>query len=131
MLTKNELAREVEAETGVKPNLVKNVLDAVAVIAQDEISRGNDFSVPGLVRIAWSYTKPRKKGEMFKKGETKVGFGGIETVAEADSPARKPSVKLRAVPAAPIKAVAPKRDAEQQAAFLKTPAGKGITKRKG
>jgi len=103
LLTKNVIAREVEEITGVKPNLVKHVLDALAEIAEDELANGEGFSVPGVAVIKWAYTSPLKKGEKYKKGETYTGFGGVEVTAEADSKPRKQSVKLKAAPAPALK----------------------------
>lgn len=129
VLTKNEIAAEIEVETGIKPNLVKRVLDVLAAIAEDEIAQGNGFSVPGIVKIDWAFTSPLSKGEKYKKGETYVGFGGVEQTAEEDSKARKASVKLRAAPAPAIKRLAPKKDTMGR--FLTTKAGKSIVSRKG
>jgi nucleoid DNA-binding protein len=130
LLTKTELALAVEEVTGVKKGLVKTVIDALAQIAEEEIADGYDFSMPGVARLSWKYTTPRAKGEMYKKGETYTGFGGVETTAEADSKARKASVRLVATPAPAVKKVAPKRDPNQQTAFLKSKAGKNIKSRK-
>jgi hypothetical protein len=69
--------------------------------------RREDFVLPDVVKVGWGYISPRKKGEMYKKGETYVGFGGVEQVAEADSKPRKAKVKLEAKPAAPLNAMAP------------------------
>jgi nucleoid DNA-binding protein len=103
VLTKSEIAQEVEEITGIKPNLVKNVIDAIAEIADDQLDAGYGFTLPGVATIKWAYTAARKKGEMYKKGETYTGFGGVEQVAEADSKARKQSIKLRAAPAPALK----------------------------
>lgn len=132
MLSKNELAQAVEELTGVKPKLSKNVMDALAQIAEEEISDGYDFSMPGICRISWRYTAPRTKGQMYKKGETYTGFGGVEQTAAADSKARKAAVRLVAAPAPVIKRVVPKKlDASAQAAFIKSKAGKNIVSQKG
>jgi nucleoid DNA-binding protein len=130
MLTKTELAAAVEELTGVKPGLVKNVIDALAQICEEEIAEGYDFSLPGVAKISWRYTVPRAKGEMYKKGETYTGFGGVEQTAEADSKARKAAVRLVATPAPAVKRVAPKRDPKLQAAFLNSKAGKNIKSQK-
>lgn len=103
MLTKNELADRI-ADTGAGGRTqVKRVLDALAEVVESEIQRGEDVSVPGVVRIKFNYTPPLKKGEKYKKGETYIGFGGIENVADADSKARKQAIKLRAQPAPNLK----------------------------
>jgi nucleoid DNA-binding protein len=129
MITKTELAREIEAETGIKFNLVKHVLDSMAEIAQAELAAGEDFTVPGIARISWAYTKPLTKGEKYTKGETYVGFGGVEQTAEADSKPRKAAVKLKAQPTANIKRLAPSKDTMGR--FLTTKVGKAIAARKG
>lgn len=99
--SKHELALEVEHATGIKPNLVKHVLDALAEIAAEDIAAGEDFVLPGIVRIKHTYVSPLKKGEKYKKGETYVGFGGVENVAEEDSKPRleKCDVKPYLMPA--------------------------------
>jgi nucleoid DNA-binding protein len=103
LLTKNELANRI-AETGAGgPRQVKHVLDALAEVVQSEVAKGEGVTVPGVATIKFRYTSPLKKGEKYKKGDTYVGFGGVETVAEADSKARKQSVKLNAQPAPAIK----------------------------
>jgi hypothetical protein len=128
MLSKSQIVdRLVEMELGQKRHL-SNVLAGLAEIAADEVALGEDFTVPGIASLRFAYTSPRAKGAAYKKGETYVGFGGVEQVAEADSKPRKASVKLRATPAAPIKRLAPSKDG--QAAFLKTRAGKNIVSRK-
>lgn len=132
MLTKHELALEVAEMADISPREAKAVFDSIAEIAQDEIAAGEDFSMPGLVRFTYKYTAPRKKGEMYKKGETYVGFGGVEQTAEADSKARAARIKLVATPATPIKAHMPKQsDSGQTSAFLRSKVGKAIVERKG
>jgi nucleoid DNA-binding protein len=128
MITKTDLAAEISELTGIPPKSVKQVFNALAEIAQDEISAGEDFSVPGVARITWAYTKPLAKGERYKKGEEYVGFGGVELVAEEDSKARKASVKLKAAPAPALKRVAPKRASMTR--FMSSKLGKTIAARK-
>jgi nucleoid DNA-binding protein len=104
LLSKTELVERIqEGLEGYSKNEVRLVLDQLAEVAEGEIQRGEDFTVPGVARIKFNYTAPLKKGEKYRKGETYIGFGGIENVAEADSKARKQSVKLRAQPAASLK----------------------------
>jgi nucleoid DNA-binding protein len=133
MLTKNDIAQQVESETGIKPNLVKRVLDVLGDIAEDELSQGNDFTIPGLVRINWQYRKPAKKGERWKKGDTRVNnITKEETIADADSPEIKPTVKLKANIQGKAKKVVPSsRDRAAQSRFLKSKAGKAVAARKG
>jgi len=128
MLRKTEIVAQIEDLTGVKPGLSKAVLDALATIAAEEIAAGNDFTVPGVVRLSWRYKPSRKKGEAYKKGETYMTPGG-EKVAEADSPARKASVRLAAAPTGEVGRARPKRD--EMSRFLQTRAGKAISSRKG
>jgi nucleoid DNA-binding protein len=96
MLTKQDLAYEIEHRIGVKPQMTKNIMNCMAEIALEEIKAGEDFVVPGIVRITFNYRKAFKKGERFKKGETVVGFGGMEQVKEEDSKATKETMKLKA-----------------------------------
>jgi nucleoid DNA-binding protein len=126
MLRRTEIAAQIEELTGIKPNLTKSVLDALAEIAADEIAAGEDFTVPGIARLSWRYKAARKKGEGYKKGETYMTPGG-EKVAEADSPARKASVRLAAAPTGEVGRVRPKR--AEMGRFLTTKAGKNIAGR--
>jgi len=131
MLTKNDIAQEIEEMTGVKPNLVKNVMDAMAEIAADEVANGEDFAIPGIERIVWRYRKPQAKGARWKKGEEVQGFGGIVQTKDSDSPPVKAQARLVAVPTGDVNRAKPKRDPVSQAAFLKTRAGKAIAARRG
>jgi len=124
MLTKNDIAQEIEEMTGVKPNLVKNVMDAMAEIAADEVANGEDFAIPGIARIVWRYRKPQAKGARWKKGEE------VQT-KDSDSPPVKAQARLVAVPTGDVNRAKPKRDPVSQAAFLKTRAGKAIAARRG
>jgi nucleoid DNA-binding protein len=130
MLSKTELAQEVHERIGVGTKLVKNVMDVIAEIAAEQVASGHDFSMPGVTKIAWRYSKPQAKGARFQKGVPYVGFGGIETVKDHDSPARKASVRLVATPAPAVKKHAPKREAAAQSSFIKSKAGKTIVSRK-
>ena len=130
-LTKNEIAREIEAITGVKPTLAKNVLDALAQLAEEEIAAGEDFTIPGVVKLSFRYTAPQKKGERWKKGEEVVGFGGIASVKDADSPPRKAKIVLKAAPVGAVAKAKPGTKPEAQSAFIKSKAGKAVIARKG
>lgn len=131
MLSKNEIARAIEARTGVKPALVKNVLDALAAVAAEEVSGGEDFTVPGVARISYSYRKPAGKGERWHKGDEVSGPAG-PSIKDTDSPVVKAMVKVRAIPAPPIKRIVPKStDAAAQRKFLGSRAGKAVVARKG
>lgn len=111
------------ADTAVKVTLAE-----MEGIAEDEISQGNDFTVPGICRISWSASRAVKKGEKYKKGETYVGFGGEEKTAEADSPAKPARIKLKATPVGRAKSPAPSK--EEMASFVKSKTGKAILARK-
>ena len=132
MLTKMQIAAALEDMDLGKRRQIANILDGLALLAQEELAAGDDFSVPGIARINWTYTKPQVKGERFKEGETYVGFGGAEITAEADSPERKAKVVLKAQPAPAIKKLAPKpSDKAAQRNFLSKKVGKYIAGRKG
>jgi nucleoid DNA-binding protein len=138
VLTKHQIAAEVveileeDADFGLSKRAVAEILDALAILGLDELAEGEDFQIPGLVKISWAYTKPQKKGERYKKGDTYTGFGGIENVAEEDSKERKAAVRLVAKPIRDAKALAPStRDRAAQRKFLSTKAGKAIAARKG
>lgn len=153
MLTKNEIVQAIaydspliesldviaqrygigEAATDkIASNVTKVVLDALAALAQKELEAGDDFTVPGVAKVAFKYRKPLKKGEKRKKGEQYVGFGGIEQVAEEDSKPVTEQVKLIAAPAPLLKRSmpGPSKPAEQSA-FFKTKTGKAVRARKG
>jgi nucleoid DNA-binding protein len=103
LLTKHQLAQAI-ADTGAGgKNQVIHVLNALAEIAESEIARGEGITIPGVATVKYRYTSPRKKGQMYRKGETYTGFGGVEQVAEEDSKARKQGVKLGAQPAPKLK----------------------------
>jgi hypothetical protein len=132
MLSKNQIAAELEERGLGRRRQIANILDGLASLAAEEIASGQDFTVPGIVKVGWAYTSPLAKGEKHRKGETYVGFGGQEITAEADSKPRKASVKLRATVAAPVKRLAPSaKDARGMAAFLNSKAGKAVKGRKG
>jgi len=127
LLTKTQIADEIHANTGIGKNLIKRVLDDLAELAEDELSDGNDFTVPGVCRLKWRYTKAFKKGEKRKKGEVYVGFGGEEKTAETDSPATPAKVALRASVTGRAARAKPTR--AEASAFLRSKAGKAIAAR--
>ena len=131
MLTKSELIDEIVESGAGDRRHVRNMLDALADIGLEEIGAGEDFVIPGLAKIFYTYRKPQKKGERWKKGQTVTGFGGIESVKDSDSPPVKPGIRLKAIPTGPASRLKPKTSAEEQAAFLKSAAGKAVVKRKG
>jgi len=127
-LTKHELALEVQEITGIKPNLVKNVFDAMAQVAAEEIEAGEDFTVPGIVRITWRYRPPQTKGARWKKGDTVTGFAGIESVKDADSPPVKPAVTLKAGLTGQVGKLRPR--VSDMTTFIRTKTAKAVLKRK-
>jgi nucleoid DNA-binding protein len=113
-MTKNELVVEMSEELGYGRGDIRSMLDLLAEIAVDEIEQGNDFVVPGVVRLTYRYTKPRRKGDKY------TGFGGEEVVAKEARPAR---VRLSVNAVKDIKVVA--------ATDTKSKAGKAVAKAKG
>ena len=96
MLTKNELADRIAATGAGGRQQVKRILDALGDVVAEEISAGNSVSVPGVAALKFRYTAARKKGELYRKGEEKTGFGGNKEIAEEDSKARKEKIDLKA-----------------------------------
>lgn len=129
-LSKTEIAHELSGRGLGGITLIKNVLDGLADLAAEQVAQGEDFTVPGVVNLRFNYRPAQKKGERFKKGDTYIGFGGVESTAEADSPARKASVKLTAKPAGQVAKHKPGSRPEAQALFLKSRAGKAVVRRK-
>jgi nucleoid DNA-binding protein len=128
-LGKAELVKEIAEEVDLPTRAVKDVLDLLAEIAHEEISGGEDFTVPGIAKLKYKYTPPQKKGERYKKGETYTGFGGVEQVAEQDSPVRKEKILLVPALSTELNRIKPKRTPESQSAFLKSKTGKAVKKR--
>lgn len=128
-LTKSQIAAELVALGAGDKKHVTNMLDKLAQLAAEEIEDGNDFVIPNVVKISYRYKASQKKGDRYKAGDTVKGPQG-ERVADADSPARKASVKLVAAPYGAVAKLKP-GNAEGQAAFLKTKAGKNVVSRKG
>lgn len=131
-LSKSELVAELVDRGAGDRKHVRNMLDHLADIAQEEILAGEDFTVPGICKLSFRYTKPQTKGSRWKKGDEVVGFGGIATIKDADSPVVKAKVRLLAAPLGSIKAHLPKtRDDAAMRAFLRSKPGKYIADRKG
>lgn len=128
-LSKSEIVAELVAQGVGDKRHISHMLEALAALAADEIADGNDFVIPGVVKIQYRYKSAQKKGERYKKGDTVKGPQG-ERIAEEDSPARKASVKLVAAPYGAVAKLKP-GNAEGQAEFLKTKTGKSVAKRKG
>lgn len=130
MLTKNQIAADIQDDTGIKASEVKTVLDSLAELAATEIEAGEDFTIPGTVRIAYVYRAPKKKGERWKKGETITGIGGVERVAEEDSPPVAEGIRIKANPTGALSKLKPGAKPEDQKAFFKSTAGKNVRSRK-
>lgn len=129
MLSKSQIAAEL-ADRGLGGKTqITNILNGLADLAAEEIAQGEDFTVPGIAAVKWSHTAPRAKGQMYKKGQEYVGFGGGVKVAEADSKARKAKVIAKASLAAPIKRIVPTRSGAEE--FAKSKVGKAVARRKG
>ena len=127
-LSKSEIAAAL-AEDGLGgKQQISRILDALADLAASEIEAGEDFVVPGICKVSYSYTPPKAKGERWKKGEEVVGFGGITSVKDTDSPAQKARVKLRAAPAGAVGKL--RIGNKEQSAFLRSKAGKFVITRK-
>jgi len=112
-------------------NVTKIVLDQLASLAQTELSEGETFTVPGVARVEYRYTAPKKKGERWKKGdEYEDRFDdNAKKMRETDSPPVAAKVVMRANPVIPVARLKPKRDPESQKAFFASTAGKNIIKR--
>jgi nucleoid DNA-binding protein len=129
-LTKSELIKEISEEVeGITSTDIKAVIDALALIAEDELVNGEDFTVPGVCKIYWTYKAPTKKGQRWKKGETVVGFGGISAVKDADSPATKSKIVMRLSAQGPVRLVKPKNSEASQVEFARTTTAKAVVKR--
>lgn len=127
-LSKSQISAELAAR-GIGGRIqINNILDGLAELAAEEIEAGNDFQVPGIVKIAWSYRAPQTKGARWKKGDEVTGFGGIANVKTEDSPPVKPAVKLRA--ALRGRVGKSRVSATEMSAFLKSKAGKAVVARK-
>jgi nucleoid DNA-binding protein len=102
MLGKNDLVREIETRTGIKPNLTKRVLDSLAEICLDEIRAGEDFKVPGVATVKFDYKKAFKKGERYGVGDEVTGPQGTR-IAEEPSKATAERFRVKAAPEPIIK----------------------------
>jgi len=100
MLSKGEIAQELENRGCGKKRQMMSVLSALGEIAAEQVTAGEDFSLPGVARVSFGYTQPRKKGEEY------VGFGGEIVKAEK---ARPEKVKIRATPAGALKKLLPNK----------------------
>lgn len=100
MLTKGQIAQELEDRGIGKKNQMMRALTALADIAAEEVGNGEDFTVPGICRVRYAYTTPRKKGEVY------IGFGGEEVKADK---ARPEKIRIAASAAGPLKKLLPSK----------------------
>jgi hypothetical protein len=128
-LTKHETAVEIGEICGLGTTTIKNVLDALAQVAAEELAAGEDFTVPGIVKVRWTYRSALAKGERWKKGAEVVGFGGIASVKDSDSPARKASIGMRASLVGTVNKLKPKK--AEMSTFMKTKTAKAVATRVG
>jgi nucleoid DNA-binding protein len=132
MLTKNEIAAQIEEMTGVKPVLTKRILDALATVASEHVASGEDLTVPGIVSFKYDYRAPQKKGSRWKKGDTRINnITKEESIAEADSPPVTPRIRLKANPVGLMGKVKPSTKPDSQREFMKTKPAKAVVRRKG
>lgn len=117
MLSKSQIVDRLVAEGVGEKRQLNNVLSALAKVAAEEIALGEDFQVPGVAKVSFRYTKPRRKGEKY------TGFGGQEMTADANRPAK---VRMVATPAGGLKS--PHKDALKDP---KTKLFKAVAKNKG
>jgi hypothetical protein len=127
-LSKSEIAEELAGRGLGGKRQISNILDGLADLAAEETALGEDFVIPGIVKIGWAYRPPKGKGERWKKGDEVQGFGGITNVKDTDSPAQKATVKLR--PTLMGKVRGNKVSPKSTGTFLRSKAGKNVVARK-
>lgn len=131
MLNKTELINElVERGVGDRRH-VSHMINALAEVGVEQLQAGEDFVLPGLVRLSYSYRKAQKKGERWRKGEEVTGFGGVTSVKDTDSPPVKAKIRLVAKPTGAAARVKPGSRPEAQSEFLKSSTGKAVVRRLG
>lgn len=96
-LTITALCREVEERTGVKPNLAKHVIKALAEIAADEIGSGHEIKIPGFASVRPAY-KPKQGKRMVRNPQTGEQRMGDPIPAKITVRARPDAALRRAVP---------------------------------
>jgi hypothetical protein len=126
-MSQSEIAGELAARGLGAKNQITNILKGLSQLAVEELEAGNDFAVPGIAVVRWRYIGSLAKGERYKKGETVVGIGGTERVADADSPARKASIKLKVSTSSAVNRLKPKKDT--LATFMKSKTAKAVVAR--
>lgn len=130
-LTKLQIAQHLHEQGYGGKQQIANILNGLTDLAMDAIEAGEDFTVPGICKIAYTYRPKTEKGERWKEGEEVVGFGGIASVKDSDSPATKAKVGLKASIVAPVSKLKISPKAPAQSAFLKSKVGKAVAARKG
>ncbi len=128
-LSKSEIAQVLSDQGLGGKRQIMNVLDGLRDLSVDELAAGRDFVVPGIAKIAYSYAPAQKKGERWSAGEEVIGFGGITSVKESASPARKARVKLSAKLMGDVAKLRIRSD--EMTTFLKSKAGRTVVARKG
>jgi nucleoid DNA-binding protein len=127
-LSKSDIAQLLADEGLGGKQQISRMLDGLADLAAEEVGAGNDFQVPGIAKLSWSYRPPKAKGERWRKGDEVTGFGGITSVKDSDSPAQKAHVKLNVKPFGKTSKLRVSK--AEMSAFLKSKAGKNVVSRK-
>jgi hypothetical protein len=128
-LSKTEIAQCL-ADMGLGQRVqISRILDGLAELAEEEVSEGNDFVVPNIVKVKWAYRKPKAKGDRWKAGDEVTGFGGITSVKEKDSPVVRPAVSLKAAPFGKVGKLRVSK--AEMSAFLRSKSGKAVAGRLG
>lgn len=131
MLTKSQIAQELSDQGLGGKVQISRILDGLSAVAAEQLAQGEDFTVPGVARLTYTYRGKQAKGSRWKKGEERTGFGGIVQVADSDSPPVTEQVKLKATPAGVCAKLKPGTKPEAQTEFLKSSTGKAVRRRKG
>lgn len=127
-MSRTEIAQEL-ADRGLGgKRQILNILDGLSDLASEQTAAGEDFVVPGIVKIAYAYRAPSAKGSRWKKGDEVIGFGGVANVKDTDSPAQKAAVKLRATLTG--KTGRNRVGTKEMSTFLRSRAGKRVVARK-
>jgi len=98
-ITMNEIAKEIEAKTGIKPNLSKNVINAMVEVAQEQIAQGRPFQIPKFIKLSHGYRPLLPKGRLVRNPQT----GETEKASES----RPASITVKATALSGLKQAAP------------------------
>ncbi len=118
-LSLTEIAHEIEAKTGIKPNLAKNVIKAMVEVAADEVAQGKPFTISGFIKLYHGYRPALKKGREVRDpstGETKKAEEGKP--AQITVKARVLATIKKAAPSPTSKAGKPIAEAGKERARL-------------